>query len=50
MALALCRGELLGGEGEGCFKSSTFLDAVSAEIFIPSRFAHRLPYGFQISM
>jgi hypothetical protein len=50
MALALSRGELIGGEGEGCFKSSTFLDVVPAEIFLHSRFAHRLPYGFRISM
>ncbi len=41
---------LLGGEGEGCFKSSTFLDAVPAEIFLSSQFAHRLPHGFRVSM
>jgi hypothetical protein len=35
--------ELLGGEGDGCLESSTFLDAVPAEIFLSSQFAHRLP-------
>jgi hypothetical protein len=31
-------------------QSSTFFDAVPAEISLSSRFAHRLPYGFRVNV
>jgi len=50
MGLALSRGELLGGGGEGCLKAQLSFDAVPAEISLSSRFAHRLPYGFRVNV